>query len=118
MKTKDYIYIYIYIYRWTQECAESLVNQIRAAADAFRLLRTHQSYWTTDWWTLQEKKLKIENLMYEILMNNQMHIKINSSNALIIEIQILYSISNHIPNISSIVVGILRSGMNDQRNTC
>ena len=56
--------------------------------------------------------------MYEILMNNQMHIKINSSNALIIEIQILYSVSNHIPNISSIVVGILRSGMNDQRNTC
>lgn len=106
------------LYGCPQKCAVSLANQLRAVADGFHPLRTDQCYWTTEWWTLQEKKLKIENLMYEILMNNQMHIKINSSNALIIEIQILYSVSNHIPNISSIVVGILRSGMNDQRNTC
>ena len=49
-----YIYIYIYIYViWNMEydliwknimCAVSLANRLRAVADAFRPLRTHQRY--------------------------------------------------------------------------
>ena len=31
-------------------CAVSLANHLRAVADPFRPLRTHQRYWTTDKW--------------------------------------------------------------------
>ena len=50
-----YLYIHmIYIYIWTQKCTLSLANQLREVADAFRPLRTHQHYWTIDWWTSQK----------------------------------------------------------------
>ena len=46
-----YIYIYIYniiIYTWTKNCAVSLANHLRAVADAFCPLRTHQHYLITE----------------------------------------------------------------------
>ena len=39
---------------WTQKCAVSLANQVKAVEDAFRPLRTHQRYWTSDCWTSQK----------------------------------------------------------------
>ena len=35
-------------------CAVSPANHLRAVADAFRPLRTHQRYWTTGRWTPQK----------------------------------------------------------------
>ena len=35
-------------------CAVSLLNHLRAVADAFRPSRTHQRYWTNDRWTSQK----------------------------------------------------------------
>ena len=32
-------------------CAVSLANHLRAVADVFRPLKTHQHYWTTEKWT-------------------------------------------------------------------
>ena len=43
-----YIYIYMYIYIGTQECTVSLGNHLRVVADAFRALRTHQRYQTSE----------------------------------------------------------------------
>ena len=39
-----YTYIYIYIYIYVNTKLYSVANQIRAVADVFRPLRTHQRY--------------------------------------------------------------------------
>ena len=57
-----FIYIYIYIYICTHILVNTNVYSVtsdktqssRAVADAFRSLRTHQCYWTTQWWTSQK----------------------------------------------------------------
>ena len=60
-----------------------LANHLRAAADAFRPLRTQQWYWTTERWTSPKKK-QAENIYRNTIeMHRTMEIELNHKTAFI-----------------------------------